>query len=82
LDRRHHCRSCGFVVCHDCSSGLAILPNLGYTKPVRICDVCFENVKNSRIIAHRGEDEKKTVGMFAFFLNQLDSHDQKAFFCI
>lgn len=42
--RRHHCRSCGFVVCHDCSSQVAVLPNMGYVNPVRVCDYCFDNI--------------------------------------
>ena len=37
--RRHHCRHCGKVVCHDCSMHQARHPD--YAAPVRICDDCF-----------------------------------------
>ncbi|KAI8149812.1 armadillo-type protein [Fennellomyces sp. T-0311] len=43
LRRRHHCRHCGNIFCHDCSSKSVPLPQLGYGyKPVRVCKGCFE----------------------------------------
>lgn len=39
--RRHHCRNCGVLVCHNCSSRKRILPDLGYIQPVRICSRCW-----------------------------------------
>ncbi|KAI8393568.1 armadillo-type protein [Radiomyces spectabilis] len=43
LRRRHHCRHCGNIFCHDCSSRSVPLPQLGYgSKPVRVCNNCFE----------------------------------------
>ncbi|KAI8975163.1 hypothetical protein BDF20DRAFT_914129 [Mycotypha africana] len=43
LKRRHHCRSCGNIFCHDCSSKSVPLPQLGYgTKAVRVCNGCFD----------------------------------------
>eukprot|EP01062_Namystynia_karyoxenos_P060875 TRINITY_DN5265_c0_g1_i1.p1 TRINITY_DN5265_c0_g1~~TRINITY_DN5265_c0_g1_i1.p1 ORF type:complete len:443 (+),score=117.07 TRINITY_DN5265_c0_g1_i1:80-1330(+) len=38
--RRHHCRRCGLVVCHYCSTATRSLPKLGYDSPVRVCDGC------------------------------------------
>ncbi|KAF9197782.1 hypothetical protein BGZ49_001634 [Haplosporangium sp. Z 27] len=40
--RKHHCRQCGQVFCHDCSSRSIALPQLGYPKAVRVCNDCFE----------------------------------------
>eukprot|EP01119_Soliformovum_irregulare_P004850 TRINITY_DN1599_c0_g2_i1.p1 TRINITY_DN1599_c0_g2~~TRINITY_DN1599_c0_g2_i1.p1 ORF type:complete len:744 (+),score=186.77 TRINITY_DN1599_c0_g2_i1:71-2233(+) len=40
--RRHHCRYCGRVVCGTCSSQNVPLPKLGFEKPVRVCDSCWE----------------------------------------
>ncbi|KAI9309257.1 armadillo-type protein [Cunninghamella echinulata] len=43
LRRRHHCRHCGNIYCHDCSSKNIPLPQFGYgNKPVRVCKDCFE----------------------------------------
>ncbi|KAG1146197.1 hypothetical protein G6F38_005108 [Rhizopus arrhizus] len=43
LRRRHHCRNCGNIFCHECSSRSVPLPQLGYgTKAVRVCNSCFE----------------------------------------
>jgi hypothetical protein len=40
LRRRHHCRSCGKLVCNGCSEHKMVLPNLG-SERVRVCDICF-----------------------------------------
>ncbi|KAG0246344.1 hypothetical protein BGX31_002955 [Mortierella sp. GBA43] len=40
--RKHHCRQCGRVLCNDCSSRSIALPQLGYTKAVRVCNDCFD----------------------------------------
>ncbi|KAF9925941.1 hypothetical protein FBU30_004365 [Linnemannia zychae] len=40
--RKHHCRQCGHVFCYDCCSRSITLPQLGYTKAVRVCNDCFE----------------------------------------
>ncbi|CAH8670860.1 unnamed protein product [Schistosoma haematobium] len=36
--RRHHCRNCGLIFCHECSSRKMALPSSA--KPVRVCDTC------------------------------------------
>lgn len=36
------CRSCGHVVCKDCSGHKLILPFTHSQKPVRICDKCYK----------------------------------------
>ncbi|XP_015681392.1 RUN and FYVE domain-containing protein 1 isoform X3 [Protobothrops mucrosquamatus] len=36
--RKHHCRNCGHIFCHTCSSNELALPS--YPKPVRVCDTC------------------------------------------
>ncbi len=40
VNRRHHCRKCGFVVCGDCSKNKFLL-KLQADEPVRVCDICF-----------------------------------------
>ena len=41
--RKHHCRSCGRVVCSGCSQNRMALPWSGESNDVkqRVCDVCF-----------------------------------------
>ncbi|KAG0341561.1 hypothetical protein BG004_005987 [Podila humilis] len=34
--------SYGYIFCHDCSSRSIALPQMGYTKAVRVCNDCFE----------------------------------------
>ncbi|KPA86518.1 hypothetical protein ABB37_00664 [Leptomonas pyrrhocoris] len=37
---RHHCRNCGRLVCANCSEKRAIIQDLGYDAPVRVCFDC------------------------------------------
>ena len=41
LRRKHHCRNCGDIFCHDCSSRTAILPAIDALNPLRVCDSCL-----------------------------------------
>lgn len=41
INRRHHCRKCGALVCGKCSSFKMIVPNIDAKKPVRVCDKCL-----------------------------------------
>jgi len=52
-NRRHHCRCCGYVVCHKCSPHKALLPDMGYKKSVRVCKHCFVLVLEVRDGDHR-----------------------------
>ncbi|XP_045623473.1 RUN and FYVE domain-containing protein 2 isoform X1 [Procambarus clarkii] len=36
--RRHHCRHCGNIFCHNCSDNTMPLPSSA--RPVRVCDTC------------------------------------------
>jgi hypothetical protein len=42
--RRHHCRSCGRVVCGTCSGRQWLLTHVDTEKEVRTCDECFGNL--------------------------------------
>lgn len=43
INRRHHCRNCGAVVCGPCSSKKFILPGQS-NKPLRVCLDCYDNL--------------------------------------
>jgi hypothetical protein len=53
--RRHHCRLCGDVYCHDCSNHRALIPLEGpeFEKPVRICDACHPEVEQGNFFSLR-----------------------------
>lgn len=40
---QHHCRRCGHIFCGACSEKTVALA--GNTKPVRVCDACFTEVR-------------------------------------
>ncbi|ETN70199.1 FYVE zinc finger [Necator americanus] len=39
--RRHHCRNCGRIFCNRCSRNSICIPELGYDRRVRVCNLCF-----------------------------------------
>lgn len=47
LNRRHHCRNCGTVVCGPCSSKRFLLPNQS-TKQLRVCLNCFDKLSRDK----------------------------------
>ncbi|CAH1250843.1 pleckstrin homology domain-containing family F member 2-like isoform X5 [Branchiostoma lanceolatum] len=48
IQRRHHCRNCGRVVCGACSSKKYLLPHMS-SKPLRVCLTCFDNLSKGRM---------------------------------
>ena len=40
VKRRHHCRSCGVVVCNGRSKRRVLIRHINETAAVRICDTC------------------------------------------
>ena len=38
--RRHHCRSCGLIICNACSKTKAMVDELDENSKTRICDIC------------------------------------------
>jgi hypothetical protein len=44
FNRRHHCRLCGYLVCHSCSDMRVHLDVLNEANGSRICDSCIEHV--------------------------------------
>ncbi|KAH3876984.1 hypothetical protein DPMN_000837 [Dreissena polymorpha] len=41
-NRKHHCRHCGRLLCAKCSSKDMPIIKYNLSKPVRVCDVCFD----------------------------------------
>jgi hypothetical protein len=44
LNRRHHCRQCGKIVCANCSPHRTVLAHI-QSAPVRICRSCFQHLR-------------------------------------
>ena len=42
---QHHCRKCGQAVCARCSSKHSTFPLMGFEFQVRVCDSCFDTIK-------------------------------------
>lgn len=57
LNRRHHCRKCGAVVCNPCSSKKFLLPAQS-SKPLRVCLSCYDTLSKAR--ANVGEAPLKS----------------------
>lgn len=48
IKRKHHCRSCGIVVCHGCSRNTFFAPHQDGERQVRVCDTCFPSLVQER----------------------------------
>jgi len=57
---KHHCRACGRVVCHSCSTNKIIFEVSG--KPGRICHECLLNGKSVVIIENKSAESVKSGG--------------------
>ncbi|XP_071808138.1 WD repeat and FYVE domain-containing protein 3-like isoform X3 [Asterias amurensis] len=44
-ERRHHCRNCGKLFCSRCSRFESEIQRLRITKPVRVCQACYNTLK-------------------------------------
>ncbi|KAM9965502.1 hypothetical protein ACTFIW_005318 [Dictyostelium discoideum] len=44
INRRHHCRNCGKVVCGSCSPHKRLIPHIKKNKPVRVCLFCYDYI--------------------------------------
>lgn len=47
---KHHCRSCGYLVCHGCSPNVTIISELNESKGSRTCKACLERTKMGSIV--------------------------------
>ncbi|KAI8805728.1 hypothetical protein BJ742DRAFT_819778 [Cladochytrium replicatum] len=49
LRRRHHCRHCGRVVCHDCSTGTFVKSTSERDIALRACDTCCDRIEREQV---------------------------------
>lgn len=60
INRKHHCRKCGAVVCNPCSSKKFLLPTQS-SKPLRVCLHCYDTLSKSKYDAQQNEAVSKAV---------------------
>ncbi|CAF0908133.1 unnamed protein product [Adineta ricciae] len=60
VNRKHHCRNCGIIVCDGCSKKRFLLLHLD-PKPVRVCDSCFTKLNSNTIIDSRANQRDRTA---------------------
>lgn len=61
VQRRHHCRNCGAVVCAACSTKKFHLPQQS-VKALRVCDGCYERLRHTPSGAAGAHDADATGG--------------------
>ncbi|CAK1552227.1 unnamed protein product [Leptosia nina] len=54
LNRRHHCRKCGSVVCGPCSSKRFVLRTQS-EKPLRVCLQCYDELNREKARSNQGQ---------------------------
>lgn len=69
VNRRHHCRACGFVVCNGCSSKSFILEGIS-KKAVRVCEICYNKLCQGMSTG------RPSVTDIQFSLDSSDSDDE------
>jgi len=73
VNRRHHCRKCGLVVCNTCSARRFLLPAQS-SKPLRVCNSCFDELSKSTNSQDLQARESKTTDSSG----EEDSDDEEA----
>ncbi|KAF7487947.1 Zinc finger FYVE domain-containing protein 26 [Sarcoptes scabiei] len=56
INRRHHCRRCGRVVCNNCSTNNLLITDINALFPVRVCDDCFDWYNKGRKVSTHSID--------------------------
>ena len=72
LQRRHHCRMCGFVVCNACSSRKCKIEHQS-SRPLRVCDHCYESQTNTNTANPIGEEAVSSGSQFHPSVDSSDS---------
>ena len=84
INRRHHCRRCGRVVCGLCSQKLTMIQN----EAKRTCDDCFrhleslENDKTSSKIETKSQRIKQKCLILAQDINSQSNDEKNSFYLI
>ncbi|XP_012230194.2 hepatocyte growth factor-regulated tyrosine kinase substrate isoform X1 [Linepithema humile] len=77
VQRKHHCRACGQVFCHQCSSKVSTLPKFGIEKEVRVCEACYEHVNNTLQFFRPSTTQTKDTDLPAEYLKSTLAQQQQ-----
>lgn len=69
--RRHHCRTCGEVVCAEC---LAVAPAAGYDRPQLVCSKCREKRATAIFMDHDQSEDADSFVPPALDLETMEEH--------
>jgi hypothetical protein len=58
MNRRHHCRNCGHVVCDNCSSKRLMVQHVDSKRQVRVCDSCYSFLTKRPPVQQISPDDK------------------------
>lgn len=65
LNRKHHCRNCGRIFCHNCSSEKAPVPQQMTNVDQRVCKACFRDISSNLSKSIIEVDELSSLGAAA-----------------
>nr|CAG4652236.1 EOG090X0FI9 [Triops cancriformis] len=75
INRRHHCRKCGAVVCGPCSSKKFMLPGQA-SKPLRVCNACYTFLSEQKSLSNKGVYSPTKNNMSALDSSGEDESDE------
>eukprot|EP00301_Raphidiophrys_heterophryoidea_P021636 c6005_g1_i2.p1 GENE.c6005_g1_i2~~c6005_g1_i2.p1 ORF type:complete len:367 (-),score=69.81 c6005_g1_i2:147-1247(-) len=61
--RRHHCRACMKIFCSKCCNLTVNVPQLGYSRPVRLCNSCASNTGSLSLLRDPSQDLQNNIVM-------------------